>query len=300
MISRAKINTALRRARPLVTIASLIYVGFVAYRNFSALGQLEIPGDALQVTLGLAAIYGLAMLLQAEIWHRLVGLTGPEVPSRVLTWPAHTDTQLAKYLPGNVFHIVTRHLRLQQGGWTHGMLFRAFVIETALLITGALLITVLALSAFGVGQGTKLATLWNSNGEVIQFAVAMLAIGVVVCGSQIIGKTSRTALPTLMLSLTLSVLFFAILGTAFYLIATSLVADANAALIGIATIAWIAGFITPGAPGGLGPREAVLVLLAAPSMGEPAALIAVALYRCLTLLGDVACFALGRVIFRRT
>ena len=63
-------------------------------------------------------------------------------------------------------------------------------------------------------------------------------------------------------------------------------------------IAWIAGFVVPGAPGGLGPREAALVTLSAPSLGEPNALLAVALFRCVTLSGDVVCFLLGRVIYQ--
>lgn len=292
----------LPRARPLlhlVTVASVIYVGYVAYRNLSALGDLDIPGSALMLTFGLAPVYGLALLMAAEIWHRVVGLTGTVAPQRTVTWPAFTDTQLAKYLPGNVLHFVTRHLRLKQQGWTHGMLLRAFVMETALIITGALLITAMTLSVFGAGTGSELASLWLRHGTVLQFAAAMLAIGVVICGAQLFSKPDRTALPALMLSLILAMAFFAISGVMFYGIAVGLVPGADAALIGFAAIAWIAGFVTPGAPGGLGPREAVLVLLAAPSMGEPAALIAIALYRCLTLLGDVVCFALGRLLYRR-
>lgn len=292
----------LSRARPLlhvVTVASLFYVGFVAYRNFGALGDLDIPGNALAATLGLALVYGLTLMMLAEVWHGMVSLSGMRPPPRALTWPAFTDTQLAKYLPGNVLHFVTRHLRLQQAGWTHGMLLRAFAMETVLLITGALLIAVLILSASGAGQGTELAMLWDGYGVLTQIGTATLAIGVIGTGVWVLGKPGRPALPTLLLSLALATVFFALSGTVFYLIAANLVPNPDPALIGFAAIAWIAGFVTPGAPGGLGPREAVLVLLAAPSMGEPAALIAIALYRCLTLLGDVVCFALGRAIFSR-
>ena len=57
------------------------------------------------------------------------------------------------------------------------------------------------------------------------------------------------------------------------------------------TAAWFIGYITPGAPGGLGMREAALVVPLGPSLGEATALSVSAGLRCLTILGDLLLFA---------
>lgn len=58
-------------------------------------------------------------------------------------------------------------------------------------------------------------------------------------------------------------------------------------------IAWLVGFLTPGAPAGLGVREFVFVLILGPAVGEPDALLAAGLLRLASLVGDVMAFLLG-------
>jgi uncharacterized membrane protein YbhN (UPF0104 family) len=65
-----------------------------------------------------------------------------------------------------------------------------------------------------------------------------------------------------------------------------------AAAVGAFAIAWAAGFIVPGAPAGLGVREAVLIALIAPSMQAGIAVACVGLHRLITALVDAAA-ALG-------
>jgi uncharacterized membrane protein YbhN (UPF0104 family) len=55
--------------------------------------------------------------------------------------------------------------------------------------------------------------------------------------------------------------------------------------------AWTAGFLTPGAPGGLGVREAVLVALLVGPLGEGSALAVALAWRVATLGGEVIFFA---------
>jgi len=52
-------------------------------------------------------------------------------------------------------------------------------------------------------------------------------------------------------------------------------------------LAWLTGFLVPGASGGLGVREAALLLLLTPQTGEPAALALALSTRLITTLGDV-------------
>ena len=60
--------------------------------------------------------------------------------------------------------------------------------------------------------------------------------------------------------------------------------------IAACTLAWMLGFVTPGAPAGLGVREAVLLGLLGPVLGEPAALLLSLQLRLATLGGDLLLF----------
>ena len=294
-------RTLLRRARPLlhlVTFFSLAYVGYVAARNLTALSDSHVPVQAIATAAALAAAYAIALLILAENWHRLVAISGTRPPARTRTCRIFTDTQLAKYLPGNVLHIVTRHLRLKDDALTHGVLARAFLFETAALVLGAAILAVAVLSA-APPRGGAPATLWADLATLSQFGMGGITLLVVALGLATVRGPSAAALRTFVISLAMTATFFAVSGGSFYLICASVAPQPEPALIGFAAIAWIAGFVVPGAPGGLGPREAVLLTLAAPSLGEPAALLAIALYRCTTLFGDVICFVLGRILYRQ-
>jgi len=72
----------------------------------------------------------------------------------------------------------------------------------------------------------------------------------------------------------------------------------GARLLGAFVVAWLVGYTVPGAPGGLGLRQAVLGLLLTPSVGEPAALIWAAGFRLVSVLGDVLSYLIGVALGR--
>ena len=58
-------------------------------------------------------------------------------------------------------------------------------------------------------------------------------------------------------------------------------------------VAWIAGYLVPGAPGGLGVREAVMLLLFAPMVGPGVAVGISISMRVANMLGDGLAFLCG-------
>jgi len=58
-------------------------------------------------------------------------------------------------------------------------------------------------------------------------------------------------------------------------------------------IAWVVGFVTPGAPAGIGVREALLMLMLGPGMGTANASLFILALRIATTLGDILCFVAG-------
>lgn len=90
----------------------------------------------------------------------------------------------------------------------------------------------------------------------------------------------------------LDLVFFALASIAFWLLLPYQVAPLAVTAAWLC-LAWMAGYLVPGAPGGLGVREAVLLLGLAPTVGEPSALAAAASYRMVTVLSDVVCAGLS-------
>ena len=95
------------------------------------------------------------------------------------------------------------------------------------------------------------------------------------------------------------ILFFLLSGAILYLLVASSAQPAKLTLIAAIAInaaSWVAGFITPGAPGGIGVREAVLVSVLHPfDLGGEALVIAAEL-RIISTLGDFTFFAATRLL----
>ena len=58
-------------------------------------------------------------------------------------------------------------------------------------------------------------------------------------------------------------------------------------------ISWFLGYITPGAPGGIGVRETALILMLSPILGKESTLMASIILRLVTTISDVIAFLLG-------
>jgi hypothetical protein len=64
-------------------------------------------------------------------------------------------------------------------------------------------------------------------------------------------------------------------------------------LIAVFALAWVVGFVTPGAPGGLGVREGLMLLMLAPVFSAASASVLVIALRIATTLGDVLILITG-------
>jgi glycosyltransferase 2 family protein len=69
-------------------------------------------------------------------------------------------------------------------------------------------------------------------------------------------------------------------------------------LLAITTAAWVLGFVVPGAPGGVGVREAVMIVLLEPTIGQADSVALALIYRISTTAGD-ALFALAGLTLQR-
>ena len=64
-------------------------------------------------------------------------------------------------------------------------------------------------------------------------------------------------------------------------------------------LAWLIGFIVPGAPGGIGIREFVLITIMTSFVAEQYILFAVILHRIITVIGDLLTYIIFHFILRK-
>jgi hypothetical protein len=284
-----------------VLAASLTYLVSFAWRHVRELPELSWNAEALASFLSAIGLYELALLTGALAWHLLLRSSVPGRPRLRTTLGIHLLSHAAKYLPGNVGQYVGRAALARQEGLDLGGVLFTLVAETACAVIAAVVFAAALLDP-GVdrlGPGRLAAVL---------LAAALAAIlGGRLARSPRLRRLARlspapgpkTPGPAVWLAcLGLSWLSFSLLGGCALLLLDGFfgLPAPLPALAGLFAAAWVAGFVTPGAPAGLGIREAVLVAGLDPLFGPQVALALPLLFRLLTVIGDGAAFLLGAVL----
>ena len=233
------------------------------------------------------AIYVVGFAALGYGWVRRIESAG------ALSFPAaegiriYCRSQIAKYIPGNFFQYVARHVSAKRLGATHSALILASVTETAALVAVAV-----ALAALGGGLPARLSPFQRAAA----FAAALPVLAAAVPLAAKLGGADRIRRPrgwrwfdavfTLLLSLPLFVGNSVCLAMLLSLNHAGTQPPA-ATLVAIWSISWLAGYLVPGSPGGLGVRDAALVFALSGWYSRPDALVVATEMRLVSTLGDV-------------
>ncbi|MEL6118267.1 MAG: lysylphosphatidylglycerol synthase domain-containing protein [Pseudomonadota bacterium] len=293
------IRTGLRLFVWALIAIALIYFGRAVAHHWSSIAAWHPGYEDWAMVLAAIGLCTLNLFMQAEIWHRLVLGCQDKAFARPITYASYTKTQIAKYLPGNVFQFVGRHIVMAQRGAAQKGLALASLVEIATLAGAA------ALLVFG---GLVLGLLPQIAALLEAVDIGWLAIaGVIMAGLAAAGLAIKLkALPPLpsfgvmLTGLALAMVFFIGLSLVFLLILRTVSGEGDMAVIAIVVLSWLIGYITPGAPAGIGIREFVMLFLLREHVPEPDALIAIGLFRLVTSVSDFALFALGQLMWRDT
>lgn len=207
-------------------------------------------------------LFALADAALASAWSRLADPENSVSHCRLRT--IYGRGVLAKYLPGSVFQYASRQLQGVGAGLANRPLARASAIEVGLHVPASLSAAGLILS---------LAQFPWTSGLVIPTAAYLF-----VTARQPIVRAAAGQLAA----------FAAFGGAALAIGAAVLGPVASLPLFGaLFLLAWLAGFLVPVAPGGMGVREAVLIALAGGQFATAGLLAAVVALRLASVLGDV-------------
>jgi uncharacterized membrane protein YbhN (UPF0104 family) len=285
-------------------------------RHFSDIPRFDWGMPALGAVL--LSILGvlLTMCLIAVMWRQLLSDQKVALPLWV-SIEIIAVSQMGKYLPGNVGHYLGRAAMASQVGVPLGVTVSTTLIEiiwTVAIGTGlALLGAVVFIDTFGVLSRYDIAA-WHLAliGVLLGVSpwVLIVSLNRFVPGlSRRLNRGELLILPrpsTALLVAVLLLLCFFILGAILALQAWGLFGVSNPDLLAFTLLfaaAWVIGYVVPGAPGGLGVREGMMVLLFSPLVGPGVAVGLGITTRLLTMTGDGVGFLLGlagRAMRRKT
>lgn len=277
---------AIRLGGWVLVAASVLFLAAVAARHWDELSRISLTGPQWAVLAGLVLVYGAALFLLGLAWHALLLALDARPHSLAHSVRSHTGAQLAKYVPGNVFHLVGRHmLQRSRGGSDDKRLALATLAETLLLVLAAAGVACLCLAIGGDSAIRKIAL---AGSVALALATAFAA--------WLAGRTRHVRLGPALSALAAMLAFFAIMALVLIALGAMLGLGVSPALAGGGVAAWIAGFVTPGAPGGLGVREAVMVMVGGGGAGADRLLMLGVLLRVVTFGGDLVCALAGRAL----
>ena len=205
-------------------------------------------------------------------------------------------SNLGWYLPGKVWYAVGRAYLGQQQGVSVGVISTSVLMEMAVSLTSSAVMATLALPLVSPLLGAKS----------LYLGIAVLVLGLAVLHpalmkpsltllERLLPGPKRTINPPLkysvMMGLLVGYLFiWGFVGAAFFVLLNAIYPLPLAWLptvVAIYAISWIAGFLAPFAPSGLGVREGTMILLLGQYLPVPAVTSTAILFRIWLILAEV-------------
>lgn len=305
-------KVALRVAGGVIAAGLIAYfVIFVAKSFDPAAIAVMLQPRTLGALLAAACLYALIIPLSGFAWKKLL-LSMGQLRSLLELSGIMGTTQAAKYLPGNIAQHATRAVLSLARGMPAGVFGVSVVIETALAVAAAVAVALalLALSPTGISALPAQLRL-----PIIVFAVAlpfavillpMVMRSAMTCVSRLLPKFAATMGSSKMpstraqgVAFLLYVANYLLIGFGFLIVARSMGLGPSTSYLELTAAfaaAWVAGFLAPGMPAGLGVREGTMVVMLGAGSPNDALLGAVALMRAATVLGDLLWFVLGTAL----
>lgn len=281
-----------------VTVLSIAFVIYALFKLNIDFGRLA---NARAIIICVAGSLGVALTVYilAFAWKNTLDYLAGSKTSYREAAHVYGKANIGKYLPGNVMHYVERNLFATKIGLNQLELAISSVIEVIGIVVVALLFSVIC-------AYRELVMALREYMKPAYLIIAVVAVVLAIAGAAVICLKSKRVremagrlanvkfLIVFIENMLIYAVVFAILGFILvlicrYILEIELTLSMCAMVITYYMLSWVVGFVIPGAPGGIGVREAVLVLLMGSSsiMSGSQILMAALVHRMLSIIGDI-------------
>jgi uncharacterized membrane protein YbhN (UPF0104 family) len=288
-----------------LVVLSVVYLGRSLWENGARLATLGAHEISVPWLIAGALLFAGNHLTNSAAWIIVLRQLGQRLSGLQLVGIALT-AQVGKYAPGNIAHQIGRAtLASQRGVPVKTVAWSALLEVAGIAVACGLIGSIVALTAPQSFARTPVLGGFTDRLPMLG-ALALAAVAAAVLLAPMIVARVLPSLPRIDRRAVLSVIScdtvgYALAGGSFYAVAAALgVHDiALAPTIGVYAAAWFIGFVTPGAPAGLGVREAILVALLSGSVDPGLAVTVAIAHRLLTAFVDGIAFLAGAAMLSR-
>ncbi|MEL6383681.1 MAG: UPF0104 family protein [Cyanobacteria bacterium J06626_18] len=268
-----------------LTLAFLIHT---LRQNWQEVLTLRFTAHAIALLLIATGITLLAHIWSGWVWHWVMRLLDAPVSA---TWSVITylKTNLAKYLPGNIWHFVGRIQSLRARGTTTGVAVTGVVLEPLLMAAAALAVIVVSQPSAILKAVILLGVLIGVHPRILNPVLQRMTT-TKLKQADLIAEDATLGLRHYPIKPLLGEVVFVLARGMGFLIALSTLTPVSLQdslfVVGNFSLAWLLGLVVPGAPGGLGVFEATALALMDPHFSAAVVLGAVALYRLISTIAE--------------
>ncbi len=290
MASIFRISRLKKYLRWVILAVVLGFIGQTLKNNWQGILDIHLSLKAwacLTIALGVTL---LAHIWSAWVWSWIIQIFNQPI-DKIWIVSVYLKTNIAKYLPGNVWHFVGRVRAIQSKGASTSIAVMSVILEPLLMAAAALILA----SSIGENQIVQWVALFF---VLIGIHPRILNPVLRVLSHSKLGKMDESPDQTLKTTLKIypyipllgEVIFVLMRGLGFILVLSALIPEVSFSyvkVIGYFSIAWLMGLVIPGAPGGLGVFEATALTLMTPTLPAAAVLGSVAVYRLISTLAEI-------------
>ena len=254
--------------------------------------------------LAVALLEGLGILGAGLNFRALLRNVSGIFVNRKLAVKVYTESNIYKYIPGGVMYVAGRNrLAVEVENLAHGKVVLSTVLEGACMVIGVVVVAAIFAFDYSISYVRQLEIL----------PVIMLIVGIaLIIGAFVlyfmrhrIGgglKRLTSNMETISWSVIVKRVGFSILLMFLYsvtflltlmLMGQQLTFDIGFAIIGLYLLSWLAGFLTPGAPSGIGVREVVMLMFLGDFVDPSVLVAAMVMHRILTVIGDIFAYTVA-------
>jgi hypothetical protein len=251
-----------------------------------------------------ALLYGCTVIMSSVVYQALYRSFSKDYipPQRIMY--VYLQSNLYRYLPGNVLHYLGRNQLATEYKVSHTTVAGVTILEILTLVCSCMAASLVFTFKDAINLLQRIPPLIIIIGAVV-LVTAVACLFFLKTPQRWIHKhfasLSRKGLlitGTAVAHRFISFLLFGLIfGTLLQLTTGPLQQDQWPQIIGRYALCWFVGFITPGAPGGIGVRESLLIILFSGVYGESAIIRTALLMRIATILGDVIAFGVASITF---
>jgi hypothetical protein len=249
-MNKNKLKEYLYTFGKLLSLLSIVFIFYKIYQEYSLGSFYTKIVQFIDISPYLILLNILSLLTGVYVWYTILRHYSTKSFGYLTAYYYFAKTEVAKYLPGNIFHLVGRQALASKLGIKHTQMAKITFFHTIVLLFGTVVsASLLALVAEPINEYYKLAAV----------AATVFLIIVTFFIYPIFSKLTKL---TMLMIIALSIAMQgAILAWIVAYQAGNYSYEYLSLLASVYVISWIIGFVTPGASGGLGVREGAFIAI---------------------------------------